>query len=146
MNILITENQLNSIITKILSEQMEKVTITAIVEHNEDYALIFSDGSKLYSEHKTECCEFHYLDLTSIDLNEVEKLNFDLSGDDFFNRIPEYGIELLPLNGHPIRIPGYGENSGNYDEDLSLVLDRGNGDIRRYDVEDCQTIKQKSSH
>lgn len=119
---------------------METVTITAIVEHGYDHALLFSDGSKLYSEHYADCCEHHYLDFTSLDLKETAHLEFDLSGDKFFNRIPEYGIELLPLNGHPIRIPGYGSNNGYYSENLHLVLMRGDGKVKTYDVTDCQIV------
>lgn len=121
---------------------METVTITAIVEHGDEHALLFSDGSKLFSKHVDECCEYHYLDFSLLELNGITSLKFDLSGDKFFNRIPEYGIELLPLNGHPIRIPGYGENNGNYSEKLHLVLKRGDGKVNTYDVTDCQTITE----
>jgi len=119
---------------------METVTITAIVEHGDDHALLFSDGSKLFSKHVEKCCEHHYLDFTLVNMDEIASLKFDLSGDKFFKRIREYGIELLPLNGHPIRIPGYGENNGNYAKDLYLVLLRNNEAMRIYDVTDCQTI------
>lgn len=119
---------------------MKTVKIVGIFNHGDDQALYFSDGSKLYSEHAQDCCESHYLDFSDLDMDEIESLKFDLSGDDFFNRIPEYGIELLPLNGHPIRIPGYGFNNGYYSELLTLVLKRGDGKIKRYDVTDCQDI------
>ena len=31
---------------------------------------------------------------------------------------------LLPVNGHPISIPGYGYNNGYYSANLTLVLER----------------------
>jgi hypothetical protein len=60
--------------------------------------------------------------LENLTIADFEGLEFDISGDDFFERIDGYGIALKSLNGHPVRIPGYGSNNGYYSCDLELVL------------------------
>lgn len=105
-----------------------------------DHYILFSDGSKLYSSHKEECCESHHLDFSQLDMQVFNGLFFDLSNDNFFKKIPEYGIALLPLNGHPIPVPGYGSNNGNYSTNLFLTLQRANGIMSKYNIKNCQTI------
>lgn len=102
--------------------------------------LIFDNGMILQSYHVTECCEEHYLSVNDLELSELEDLRFDLSTDDFFNRIEGYGIELLPTNGHPVRIPGYGENNGCYSSDITLIISDAINIIKRYDITECQVI------
>lgn len=98
----------------------------------------FSDGTLLTSEHDQDCCEQHYLSLGDITMEEVEDLKFDLSNDSFFTRIPDYGISLNPIKGWPVRIPGYGSNNGYYSDNLTLQLSL-NGEVRTFDITDCQT-------
>jgi hypothetical protein len=97
----------------------------------------FEGGVKLYSYHWGDCCEEHYLDLTNLTLDDFDGLEFNLIGDDFFERIKDYGIALKPINGHPVRIPGYSSNNGYYSSNLELVL-KGHDFERRYDIEECQ--------
>lgn len=97
-----------------------------------DYSIIFDNGTTLTSVHGRECCEKHYIDFSHITLEEVKDLEFDLSNDKFFNRIPNYGIELVPLNGFPVRVPGYGYNNGYYSANITLVLGK------QFDVTECQ--------
>ena len=106
----------------------------------EEESLVFDDGFKLSSEHITECCEVHYLGFDDIDISDFDGLEFDLTNDDFFERIEGYGIALKPKNGFPVRIPGYGFNNGWYSSDLTLILTNGR-EGRTYDITDCQVIK-----
>jgi hypothetical protein len=102
---------------------------------------VFDDGTQLYSHHVGDCCEQHYLDFEHINLSEFEGLEFDLSNDNFFERVPDYGIRLIPTNGYPVSIPGYGYNNGYYSDNLALEVsfpDKGN---KTYDITDCQVVK-----
>lgn len=108
----------------------------------ENDMLVFEGGVKLFSEHLQNCCESHYLDFEQLSLSDFGGLEFDLSGDNFFNRIEDYGIELVPITGHSVRIPGYGYNNGYYSSDISLILADANGkEIKSYDVSECQIIE-----
>lgn len=73
-------------------------------------------------------------------LADFDGLEFDLTSDDFFERIEGYGIALKPLVGHPVRIPGYGSNNGYYSSRLDLVLSDRKGVLKVYDVSECQVI------
>ena len=106
-----------------------------------DDVIYFDNGAKLTYYHADDCCENHWLDFTHIELSDFDGLIFDLSNDDFFERIPDYGIALKPLNGHPVRIPGYGSNNGYYSDNLSLILtDSDDNQIKTFDISDCQVI------
>lgn len=114
---------------------------TLTVANLSDSELNFSDGTMIYSDHEHDCCEDHYLDFSDLDIEDFNGLLFDLTKDDFFKRVEDFGIELLPLNGHPIRIPGYGYNNGYYGANIDLVVaDSGGKPIKRYDVSECQVI------
>ena len=110
-----------------------------VVSISDDW-ITFDNGARLYSNHKSDCCESHYLSLADLALAEFEGLEFDISNDNFFERSVGYGIALKPLNGHPVRIPGYGYNNGYYSSQLDLIL-KGNGFEKVYDVSDCQVIE-----
>lgn len=103
--------------------------------------LRFDDKSELSSEHYQDCCEDHYLDFSQHSLSDFEGLEFDLSSSSFFERVEDYGIRLLPTNGHPISVPGYGYNNGYYSADLTLVLERPSG-TTKFDISECQDIKE----
>lgn len=101
----------------------------------------FDNGIQLYSNHDQDCCENHYLSFEHIGLDDFEGLEFDLSNDNFFNRIEDYGIELIPIHGHSVKIPGYGYNNGYYSSNMELIV-TNNKDIRKvYDISDCQVIE-----
>lgn len=100
--------------------------------------LEFDNGMKLYSDHDQDCCEWHYMSLSDLELEDFEGLEFDLSNDDFFERIEGYGIALKPKNGFPIRIPAYGDNNGYYSSNLSLVISGEDGFEKIYDITECQ--------
>jgi hypothetical protein len=51
-------------------------------------------------------------------------------------KIEDYGIELIPVHGWSVKIPGYGSNNGYYSTNLSLVLSDG----REFDITECQEI------
>ena len=99
-----------------------------------DY-LTFSDGTRISSEHDQDCCESHYLSFSDLKVDDFEGLFFDFSGD-FFERVEDYGIRLIPIEGHPISIPGYADNNGYYSSNLTLVVE--GPFAKNYDISDCQ--------
>ncbi len=103
--------------------------------------IYFDNGIKLFSEHSDDCCETHELTFNDLTLSDFDGLEFDLSNDDFFNRIPDYGIELIPIKGWSVKIPGHGHNNGYYGTNIDLVLTYEDGkEFKRYDVTECQVI------
>lgn len=113
---------------------MNKLKITSI-----DNLIKFDNGAVLDSYHSQDCCEYHYLDFNYVKLEEVKDLEFDLSGDGFFKKIDGYGIELIPINGYSVKIPGYGSNNGYYSSELILELHNGR-EIKKWDVSECQVV------
>jgi hypothetical protein len=114
---------------------------TKVKEINSEF-ILFENDTKLYSEHDQDCCESHYLSFEDLTMKDFENLEFDLSNDNFFNRIPDYGIELVPIKGWSVKIPGYGYNNGYYSTNIDLVLSNSDGkEYKRYDVSDCQIIE-----
>ena len=103
-------------------------------------SITFDNGMILYSEHEQSCCEWHYLSMEDLTIYDFEGLKFDLSNDNFFERIEEYGIALKPLNGFPVRIPGYGSNKGFYTSNLNLVITNTDGVsiYKEYVIDECQ--------
>jgi hypothetical protein len=101
-------------------------------------SLEFDNGVTLCSNHDQDCCESHYLSLSDLTLSDFEGLEFDITNDDFFERIEGYGIALKPINGFPIRIPGYGDNNGYYSHDLDLILTNDKGFKKVYNISECQ--------
>jgi hypothetical protein len=98
----------------------------------------FENGLKLYSNHESDCCESHYLSLEDLTMEDFDGLEFDLTNDDFFKRIEDYGIELIPVKGHSVKIPGYGYNNGYYSSQLDLILTNGKDFTKTYDISECQ--------
>ena len=115
---------------------MEKLKVVAL---NSD-EITFDNGVKLYSNHDQDCCENHYLSMSNLTIDDFEGLEFDLSNDDFFERIEDYGIALKPLNGYPVRIPGYGSNNGYYSSNLDLIITDidGRTTLKEYNISECQ--------
>lgn len=112
------------------------------VRNTDDGYIVFDNGYTLNSYHSQDCCESHSLDFEHISVEDFEGLEFDLSGEDFFKRIPDYGIELIPVKGWGVRIPGYGYNNGYYSSNLDLVLSDGKGNDKTFDISDCQEISE----
>jgi hypothetical protein len=99
----------------------------------------FDNGFKIYSDHDQDCCEHHYLDFSDSTIKDFEGLEFDLTDENFFNRIEDYGIELKPIKGHSVKVPGYGSNNGYYGSNIELIIADKNGKkIKSYDVSECQ--------
>lgn len=111
-----------------------------VVDVNED-VLTFDDGSTLTSDHEQDCCEQHYLCFKDLSLKDFEGLAFDLSSENFFERVEDYGIRLLPINGQPVSVPGYGSNNGYYSHELLLVLTKADGSTETFDISECQDVK-----
>ena len=105
-----------------------------------DKYLHFSDGYRLEDAHEQDCCESHYLDFEHIKLEDFEGLEFDLSNDNFFERIEDYGIQLNPIKGLPVRIAGYGSNNGYYSSQLDLEVYKDDKLIKTYNISECQDI------
>lgn len=108
---------------------------TKVIKVNSD-SIEFDNGLKLSSNHEQDCCENHYLDFEHIKLDDFDGLEFDLSNDNFFERIVGYGIELKPIKGWSVKIPGYGSNNGYYSDNLTLELSDG----REFDITECQEV------
>lgn len=106
----------------------------------ESESIEFQKGIKLYSEHQSDCCEQHYLSFEDLELSDFDGLEFDLTGDGFFKRIEDFGIELIPNKGFTVKVPGYGYNNGYYSDELTLCL-KGEGFSREYDITDCQVVE-----
>lgn len=103
------------------------------------YYIEFENGYVLNSEHKQDCCENHYLDFSHLTLEDFDGLEFDILSDNFFNKIEDYGIELVPIKGHSVRIPGYGSNNGYYSDNLFLVIEnRAIRYSKSFDIRECQ--------
>lgn len=115
---------------------MDKVKVVNITS---DY-IEFDNKVKLTSDHSRDCCETHYLSFEDLTEQDFEGLEFDLTNDDFFKRIEDYGIELIPISGHSVKIPGYGHNNGYYSSNLDLQLTLDGKLIKSYDISDCQEI------
>jgi len=94
---------------------------------SDNNAIEFEDGYKLFSFHETDCCERHWMDVGILTMEDVEGLVFKLDGD-LVRPIKYYGLELIPTNGYPVKIPCYSENNGYYSNDLTVILKdpRGN--------------------
>ena len=101
----------------------------------------FDNGVKLYSNHDSDCCEEHELSMSDLTIEDFEGLEFDLTDEKFFNRIPDYGIELIPIKGHSVKIPGYGYNNGYYSDQLDLIICNGKDFTKTYDITECQEDK-----
>lgn len=102
--------------------------------------LWFDNNITLSSNHESDCCENHYLDFSDITMEDFNGLEFDLSNDNFFKKIEGYGIELIPIKGYSIKVPGYGFNNGYYSTNLTLILEKDRKLLKQYDIEECQTI------
>lgn len=104
--------------------------------------ITFDNGVKMFSDHDQDCCESHSLYLQDLTLADFDGLEFDLSNDDFFERIPDYGIALKPIIGFPVRIAGHGSNNGYYSSNLALCLqDDKIRFFKKYDISECQDIQ-----
>ncbi len=104
-----------------------------------DESIEFDNGTILGSYHQEDCCEVHYLDFDDLTIGDFDGLEFDLTLDKFFRKVEGYGIELIPVNGYSVKVPGYGSNNGYYSTDLSLVLS-GGGIESSFDISECQVI------
>lgn len=101
-------------------------------------SLTFDDGSVLESYHDQDCYEHHYLSFADFTLKDLEDAIFDFSKEPFFEKVPSFGIRLLPINNHPIPVPGYSNNNGYYTDNLFLVLIMPDGTKRKWDISECQ--------
>lgn len=110
------------------------------IKEIENDIIYFENGYELYSDHDQDCCESHYLDFKHIEESDYKDLEFDLSKDNFFTRIPDYGIQLNALNNFPLRIPGYGYNNGYYSDNLTLILKDNFKKETAFDITDCQEV------
>ena len=106
-----------------------------------DYGITFENGLELSSYHASDCCETHELYFKDLSLADFDGLEFDLSNDNFFERIDGYGIALLPIQGHPVRVAGHGYNNGYYSSDLDLILTNGRDFEKKFDISECQDIQ-----
>ena len=102
----------------------------------------FENGYIIESEHEYDCCEHHYLDFSDLTLEDFTGLEFNLADSGFFRRVEDFGLELVPLLGWSVKVPGYGSNNGYYSHNLSLIIKDGDEVIRSYDIAECQSIDE----
>jgi len=104
--------------------------------------ITFEDGTKIYSDHDSDCCEWHELDTEGIDFDEVKDLEFDTSLplEELIEKVDGYGIRIKSSNNFPLSIPGYGYNNGYYSDNLTLYLTQGNRN-ESLDITECQEWK-----
>lgn len=115
------------------------MNLVTVKEINSE-AIIFSNGYQLISEHDQDCCENHYLDFSDLVLDDFKHCLFDLDSE-FFEKIEDYGIAIIPINNHKIRIPEYGYNNGYYSSELILtIIDENFKKVKSWDISDCQII------
>lgn len=118
---------------------MKKLKVIKI----DDDSLTFEDGTVLYSNHDSDCCENHFLSFADLTIQDFEGLKFNLTNDDFFKRIEDYGIELIPIKGHSVKVPGYGYNNGYYSSNLDLILENRDKKFKKtYNITECQEIQE----
>jgi hypothetical protein len=115
------------------------MTNLKVVKVTSDY-IEFDNGIQLSSYHERDCCENHYLNFNDLNIEDFEGLIFDLTGEAFFNRIDGYGIELLPIKGHSVKIAGHGSNNGYYSSHLDLVLSNNKDFNKSFNISECQDI------
>ena len=112
--------------------------IVSVLKINKE-SIVFDNGYVLESYHEQCCCEEHYLDFSDLTIKDFQGLEFNISKDNFFNRIKDYGIELVPLKGYSIKVPGYASNNGYYSTDLELIIISDTGIVyKAFDIEECQ--------
>lgn len=115
------------------------MTNLKVVKVNSE-SIEFTNDIILESKHQICCCENHWIDFEHVNIEDFDDLEFDLSNDNFFERIEGYGIALLPINGHPIRIAGYGsDNGGYYSDNLTLVISNSTDILKEFDITECQS-------
>ena len=120
-----------------------------IVEIGEEYIILENDNKeklRVSSYHSTSCYESHYLDFSEIEDMMEDGTLFCVDTEDpssFFCKVEDFGIRLLPINSHPISVPGYGSNNGYYSSDIDLIVEdlRLHKEELRVDVSECQNIK-----
>lgn len=115
---------------------MEKAKVTKIA----DEEIHFNNGVRLFSNHDGDCCEEHSLTFDDVTTQDFEGLEFDLTNDNFFKRIEGYGIELIPIHGHSVKIPAHGYNNGYYSDELELILTDDKEFSKTFDITECQEI------
>jgi len=115
---------------------MNRLKVIKVTENN----IEFENNIKLSSYHDQECCEEHYLSFSDITIEDFKDLEFDLTTEKFFNRIEDYGIELIPIKGHSIKIPGYAYNNGYYSSNLSLELTNNKDFNKSFNIDNCQSF------
>lgn len=108
----------------------------------EGSSIEFENGIELYSNHEPDCCENHWLDFEHLTLDDFDGLEFDLTNENFFKRINGYGIELTPVKGHSIKVPGYGSNNGYYSSELELIITNNRDFKFTFDISECQDYEE----
>lgn len=105
-------------------------------------SITFDNGTIISANHKYDCCEHHYLEFEHLKKEDITSLTFTPTKSGFpeINLIEDYGIELIPNNDHPLRIPGYGHNNGYYSSNLSLIMENKEGFKTTTDISKCQDI------
>ena len=115
--------------------------------------VIFDDGSRLFSDHLQDCCEWHYLDFNMLkDYNispktgkpiDIYQQEFDFLNGVPFKRVKGMGIILYDKDENGYLINGYGYNNGYYGGNIDLVYeDKNKKVLYKYNVTECQKVEE----
>lgn len=123
----------------------EKLRITEI---EDEYIILENDDKeklRVSSYHDTDCCASHYLDFSGIEDMVDDDMLFCIDTENpssFFCKVEDFGIRLLPVNSHPVSVPGYGSNNGYDNSNINLVIKdlRLRKTVLCVDVSECQDI------
>ena len=109
--------------------------------------LEFNDDIIVESYHDQDCCEYHWLDFSTLSAQDFKDLTFDLDNfEQCIEKVDGYGIRLISEQGIKISVPGYGSNNGYYSANLSIVKrekhNKYTGNRVVVDISDCQSEEQ----
>lgn len=104
-----------------------------IVAINTD-SIIFDDGTIVTSEHESGQSMVHALSFGGLDPSIIDE-TFDLSTDQFFDKIEGYGLQLRAINGRLFDLWAPSQEFAS--EDFKLVVTK-NGNTVGYDITGCE--------
>ncbi len=104
------------------------------IEKIVDGIVLFDNGTRMFSEHESECCEHHWAEFSQLnlynlnpktgDVISITDLDFPERIEDNIQLIEGEGFNLVASDGSKYFVPCYGENNGYYSTNLELVIDK----------------------
>lgn len=98
------------------------------IENWDDDKILFSDGSSITYDHRSDCCEYNWADFSVLDI-----FYHGEEFDDYCLEFVNYGFVLnmsgLPYAKRRIFIPFYSSQNGYYSTDCDLIV-HGKQDVK----------------